>query len=183
MEANAPTGAMAPELSVDRWFNSEERTLSGLRGKVVALHAFQILCPGCVAHGIPQAQRMQGLSADLVVLGMHSVFEHHLAMEPVALRAFLHEYRVTFPVAVDRREPGSDVPLTMQAYGMKGTPTLVLIDRFGRIAYHAFGRAPDVEVGIMVGRLLEGAVDAGSDHRAVRPRAAAGGCDADGCQP
>jgi hypothetical protein len=29
-------------------------TASGLRGRPVLLHAFQMLCPGCVAHGTPQ---------------------------------------------------------------------------------------------------------------------------------
>lgn len=43
-----------PELQVGRWFNSDAPlSLAGLRGKVVALHAFQMLCPGCVAHGLP----------------------------------------------------------------------------------------------------------------------------------
>ena len=37
----------APELVVSRWFNtSEPLTLAGLRGRVVMLHAFQMLCPG-----------------------------------------------------------------------------------------------------------------------------------------
>ena len=50
--------ALAPEIAVSRWFNTKEPlTLSGLRGRPVLLHAFQMLCPGCVAHGTPQTQR------------------------------------------------------------------------------------------------------------------------------
>lgn len=46
----------APELDVIQWFNTEEPpTLAGLRGRVVVLHAFQMLCPGCVRSGLPQA--------------------------------------------------------------------------------------------------------------------------------
>ena len=49
----------APELAVSRWFNTDENpTLAGLRGEVVVIEAFQMLCPGCVSHGIPQAQRI-----------------------------------------------------------------------------------------------------------------------------
>jgi hypothetical protein len=29
-------------------------TASALRGRPVLLHALQMLCPGCVAHGTPQ---------------------------------------------------------------------------------------------------------------------------------
>lgn len=47
----------APEWSVSQWFNTDGNpTLAGLRGRVVMIEAFQMLCPGCVAHGLPLAQ-------------------------------------------------------------------------------------------------------------------------------
>ena len=73
---------------VSRWFStSEPLTLSALRGRPVLLHAFQMLCPGCVAHGTPQTQRAFELfkHSDLQVIGLHTVFEHHAAMTPVSL--------------------------------------------------------------------------------------------------
>ena len=89
-----------------------------------------MLCPGCVSHGLPQAQRVRATfpQEQVAVIGLHTVFEHHAAMTPVALQAFLHEYRIGFPVGVDRADPESPIPLTMRAYAMQGTPTLVLID-------------------------------------------------------
>ena len=66
---------MAPELAVSHWFNTPEPiTLQSLRGRVVLLHAFQMLCPGCVSHGTPQAQRAQTLfrNTDLAVIGLES---------------------------------------------------------------------------------------------------------------
>src|ERR1700761_2194689 len=55
--------ALAPEIAVSRWFNTgTPLTLSGLRGRPVLLHAFQMLCPGCVSHGTPQTQRAFDLS-------------------------------------------------------------------------------------------------------------------------
>ena len=49
--------ASAPELQVAQWFNTDAPvTLAGLRGKVVLVYAFQMLCPGCVTHTIPQAE-------------------------------------------------------------------------------------------------------------------------------
>lgn len=148
---------IAPELRVSQWFNtSEPLTLAALRGRVVVLHAFQMLCPGCVRSGIPQAQMIDRLfsSNDVAVIGIHTVFEHHAAMTPVSLAAFIKEYRITFPVAVDEASQDRAMPMTMAAYGMKGTPTLVLIDRAGRIRRHAFGAEDDLRIGAEIGLLL-----------------------------
>lgn len=52
------TADLAPTLDVMRWFNTPRpRALADLRGRVVVLHAFQMLYPGCVQGGLPQAQR------------------------------------------------------------------------------------------------------------------------------
>jgi peroxiredoxin len=148
----------APPLEVERWFNTDDPpTLERLRGRVVVLHAFQMLCPGCVAHALPQAKRLHEIAQrldDLVVLGLHSVFEHHAAMTPVALEAFLHEYRIAFPVAVDRPSSDGPIPHTMTAYGLRGTPSTIIIDRSGRIARHSFGAEDDLVLGLTLGSLL-----------------------------
>ena len=122
----------------------------------MVIEAFQILCPGCVSHGIPQAQRIQRtFGDDLTVLGLHCVFEHHDAMTPVSLEAFLYEYRITFPVGVDAYEGGVDLPITMARYQLRGTPSLIAVDRAGRIRVHAFGQADDLAVGATLGRLID----------------------------
>lgn len=150
----------APPLEVERWFNTDDPpTLERLRGKVVVLHAFQMLCPGCVAHALPQAKRLHEIAQrldDLVVLGLHSVFEHHAAMTPVALEAFLHEYRISFPVAVDRPSSDGPIPRTMAAYGLRGTPSTIIFDRNGGIARHSFGAEDDLVLGLTLGSLLRG---------------------------
>ncbi len=145
----------APEWATSQWFNTRQPLeLARLRGQVVALETFQMLCPGCVSRGIPQAQRIHaGFGDQLVVVGMHSVFEHHQAMPPVALEAFLHEYRVSFPVAVDAHD-ATGVPQTMRAYRMRGTPTLTLIDHRGALRHQWFGHVEDLELGARIARLL-----------------------------
>ena len=112
----------APELAITRWFNTANNpTLSDLRGEVVVIEAFQMLCPGCVSHGLPQAKRIQqAFHDDVTLLGLHCVFEHHEAMTPVSLEAFLHEYRITFPVGVDAHVPGVTLPVTMGRYQSAG---------------------------------------------------------------
>ncbi len=157
MVAMPQSGSPAPPWSVSRWFNTPQPlTLAALAGKVVVLHTFQMLCPGCVSHGLPQAQKIHRLFAgdELAMVGLHTVFEHHEAMQPHALEAFLHEYRIRFPVGVD--EPGGrgPIPKTMAAYELQGTPSLVLIDRRGRIRHHGFGAEDDLAVGARIATLL-----------------------------
>lgn len=147
----------APELDVAAWFNTPAPLrLAQLRGRVVVLHAFQMLCPGCILHGVPQAQRIHNLFAqdEVQVIGLHTVFEHHDAMREPSLKAFMHEFRVTFPVAVDRHQDGESLPSTMARYEMQGTPTLILVDRAGHIRAHQFGQLDDMAVGAQIARLV-----------------------------
>ena len=154
-----PSGQPAPPWITSAWLNSAVALQpADLRGKVVVVHAFQMLCPACVHHGLPQAQRIQKLfsSQDVAVIGLHTVFEHHAAMTVVSLRAFVHENRISFPVGVDAHQAGSDgpIPLTMRAYGLQGTPSLLLIDRAGRLRRHCFGAEDDLLVGAAIATLL-----------------------------
>jgi len=148
----------APPITASEWLNTPRPlTLADFRGRVVALEFFQMLCPGCVAHGLPQAQEIQRtFDPKLVaVVGVHSVFEHHAVMTPDALRVFTHEYGLTFPIAIDR--PANDsapIPLTMRAYGLQGTPSLILIDKTGRLRAHHFGAVSSLQLGAEIGRLL-----------------------------
>ncbi len=148
---------LAPALQTCQWFNQDQAlSLEDLRGKVVVLHAFQILCPGCVSHGVPQAERVHRFFPrnKVQVLGLHTVFEHHAVMTPPALAVFLHEYRVTHPVAVDLPVAGQAIPATMQAYNMQGTPSLMLIDQEGRLVLQEFGIVEDMRLGALIGQLL-----------------------------
>ncbi len=152
----SPPATAAP-LSIAQWFNTEASiTLDSLRGRVVLIHAFQMLCPGCVAQGLPQAMKVHQLfpASEVVVLGLHTVFEHHDAMTPTTLKAFLHEYRITFPVGVDRPAADSPIPTTMQAYGLRGTPSLIVIDRQGVVRLNHFGHIEDLALGALLGTLV-----------------------------
>lgn len=148
---------VAPPLEVSTWFNTETpKLLADLRGQVVVIEAFQMLCPGCVSHGLPQAQRIvDTFGSDVTVLGLHTVFEHHDAMTPVSLEAFLQEYRIGFPVGVDAHDRPGGTPITMSRYQLRGTPSLVLIDRAGRVRLNGFGHIDDLTVGATVARLID----------------------------
>jgi peroxiredoxin len=147
----------APEWITGQWLNSEPLTLEGLRGSVVVAGAFQMLCPGCVSDLIPQLRKAHAMfaKAPVKVIGLHTVFEHHDAMTPVSLKAFLHENRVTFPVGVDMpRHPADPIPETMALYGMQGTPTMMLIDKAGNLRRLSFGHVEDMTLGAEIVSLL-----------------------------
>ncbi|KQZ19215.1 alkyl hydroperoxide reductase [Mesorhizobium sp. Root552] len=170
----------APELMVERWFNSAAPiTLESLRGRPVLLHTFQMLCPGCVTQAIPQVKRIAAMfrKEDLAVIGLHTVFEHHDAMTPVSLEAFLHEYRITFPVGVDQPSENSPIPRTMAAYGFRGTPSLVLIDKAGNIRHHGFGQEDEIALGFRLGMLMSETAPAQQATATDAPD----GCGAEGC--
>ncbi|MBA3592228.1 MAG: redoxin family protein [Polaromonas sp.] len=152
------TVELAPTLQVRQWLNTPAPiSLEGLRGRVVVLHAFQMLCPGCVSQGVPQAKRIQAAfpAEDLVVIGLHTVFEHHAVMNAEALQVFVHEYGLSFPIGIDQPAERGPVPLTMQAYGLRGTPSLIVLDRRGQVCLNHFGHLDDFRLGALLGRLIE----------------------------
>jgi hypothetical protein len=152
------TSTYAPELLVQAWFNTDKPLfLSGLRGRVVVLAAFQVLCPNSIAGAIPQALRIFETfePKDVAVIGLHATFEHHDAFSVPVLKAFIHEYRIKFPIALDQPNPASPIPHTMERYKMRGTPSLVLIDRQGLVRKHAFGAVDDLRIGAEIGALTQ----------------------------
>lgn len=177
---------LAPDWDIAQWFNVDAPLdLRALRGRVAVAGAFQMLCPGCVSQTIPQLRQAHALfpESEVAVIGLHTVFEHHAAMGPTALEAFLHEYQVRFPVGVDRTSGrGEPIPSTMRRYGMQGTPTLLLIDREGRLRRQTFGHIPDLQLGAEIMALMRepANIDAVStdDRQRRNPQAK---CDADGC--
>jgi peroxiredoxin len=156
----APQGVvrLAPELQVSQWLNTATPlSLAALRGRVAVVHAFQMLCPGCVSTGLPQARRVHAMfdAKDVAVIGLHTVFEHHAVMTPEALAVFAHEYQLTFPIAIDHPSADSPVPLTMQTYQLKGTPSVLVFDRAGQLRLNHFGHCDDLALGALLGQLVQ----------------------------
>ena len=152
-----PALRTAPALVVSEWLNSDQPlTFETLLGRVVLLYAFQMRCPGCVEFAIPQAQRAHTFFSqdEVAVVGLHSVFEHHELNSTSALRGFARERRLTFPIAVDMPDARDGIPITMRALALQGTPSLVLVDRRGRIRMQRFGHVPDLELGAAVATLV-----------------------------
>lgn len=165
---------------VEAWFNTgTPLSLDALRGRIVVVLAFQMLCPGCVTHALPLATRVHRLFPhdQVAMIGLHTVFEHHDAMTATALAAFLHEYRIAFPVGIDRADATSPIPATMRAYSMRGTPTWLVFDRQGRLRSQWFGDVDPLRLGSGIGALLERGRTRKNERKASPPDAIAGATD------
>jgi hypothetical protein len=151
-----------PEFTTARWFNTAAPpTLAGLKGKVVVLSAFQLQCKGSMTHGLPQAMRLAGAFSDdeVQVLGLHVPFEQHDKETPDALEAFLGENEFEFPIGIDKPN-GNGIPKTMEAFEIRGTPTVLVFDRQGRLRRHYLGQVDDVRLGAEIMALAIEARDA-----------------------
>lgn len=145
-----------PEFSVSHWYNAAgDLTLEALKGKVVVVAAFQMLCPGSVKHGLPQALRMKSAFNDteVAVVGLHITFENFERQSPDKVRAFLRDEGITLPVAYDAPN-GRSLPKTMTAYELRGTPALLIFDRQGRLRRHYLGAVDDLRLGAEIMALV-----------------------------
>jgi hypothetical protein len=162
-----PQTQHAQPLEVVEWINTDHPLpLTSLTGKVVVVFAFQMLCPGCVMHCLPQAAKVHRMypKDEVQVIGLHSVFEHHDIMTIAALKTFISEYGYSFPVAVDKPSNIGPTPITMANYAMRGTPTVILIDKAGKLRFQRFGQLTDMQIGSYIGRLLSESAQNVTEH-------------------
>lgn len=110
--------------------DGERHALEDFRGKVVLVNFWATWCPPC-RREMPSLERlyqhMKGKS--FVVLAVNE-WE-----KPDLVFAYMGDLDVfpTFPILFDRN---SEVA---EAFGVKGLPTTVILDKQGRIAYRAIG--------------------------------------------
>lgn len=133
-----------------------------MTGRVVLVETFQMLCPGCIRYGLPQAQRVHRMFPQVAVIGLHTVFEHHAVTGRDALEVFLSEFDIGFPVGIDRHDDGHAMPATMRRYHLQGTPSTLVIDAAGRLRFSRLGTVDDLALGALLGQLLAEGDDAAS---------------------
>jgi len=156
----------AHEWQVSHWLNaSGGQSIAAMRGRPICAVVFQILCPICVSQALPQALRAQEAFSDasLAVIGLHAPLDHGEAQSsPLLLKAFLQQYRIGFPVAVDAIGPDG-APSTAREYNIQGAPTTLLIDRTGRLRLQRFGVLDDIRLGAYLNALMMEPIEALED--------------------
>ena len=132
----------APELKVDRWFNTEPITLSSSRGKVAVLNFWSALesNPEFCAVWFPALNRIHSQYSDkgVVVIGVHrsADLQHH-----ADIQAAIDKEEIRFPIGISAKAKTKieqDVlgiyGATFKDYAVKGIlPTILFVDKVGKV--------------------------------------------------
>jgi len=132
-EYKSSESAGAPELAKGEWINSESLSLKDLHGRVVLLDFWTFGCYNC-RNTLPfikdwdHRYREKGLT----VIGVHSPeFDDERQVEN--LRREVASLGITYPVVTDNDYQ------TWNAYHVEAWPTIVLLDKRGRIRWMHVG--------------------------------------------
>ena len=125
-------GDTAPELQVSGWTDAQTRRLADYCGRVVVIEFWGTWCGPCIRM-IPAIKKLQMKYEDdnVVFLGIHSA-GHSDA--DVKLQLSRNDWQI--PTAMDKGSSLAD-SATAQAYGVAGYPTIVIVDRNGKVTYHS----------------------------------------------
>lgn len=147
-EYKSSESGAAPDLAAGEWINSEPLTLTGLRGRVVLIEFWTFGCYNCrntlpYVKGWDARYRAKGLT----VIGVHSPeFDEERKIEH--LRRQVASLGITYPVVTD-----NDFR-TWKAYGVEAWPTILLLDKQGRIRWRRVGEGGYGEAERLIQKLL-----------------------------
>jgi thiol-disulfide isomerase/thioredoxin len=136
----ATSAEKAPALSGENWTNSEPLALDQLSGRVVLLEFWTFDCYNC-RNSLPaiKALAKKYQPTEVTVIGVHTP-ELDQEREWPNVTAAVKELGITYPVVSDN---AYDI---WNAYGVQAWPTVVIIDRKGRIRFRHIGEgAYDLE--------------------------------------
>jgi thiol-disulfide isomerase/thioredoxin len=128
-------GRPAPPLQIIGWTDGKSRSLADYRGKVIFLNFWGIWCSACL-NEMPRLERLKQKyePRGVVFLSIHTPGE-----EIEKIHRFLDLKKSSLVSALDedrRQHENSYNGVTADRYGVRGYPTLVLIDRQGNVAFH-----------------------------------------------
>ena len=124
-------GDIAPEWQAAEWLDGQPIRLADLRGKVVFLDFWGLWCSPCV-RSLPAIEKLR---RKYEPKGVAFVSIHTPGEKPAQVRKLLALKGAMLSCALDA---GPDDPArgtTARSYGVGGYPTIVLIDRSGKVAF------------------------------------------------
>jgi peptide-methionine (R)-S-oxide reductase len=130
----------APALSSGQWINSEPTTLENLRGRVVLVDFWTFGCYNC-RNTLPTLKRFDASYRDkgLTIVGVHTP-ESDYEKKLDKIQDAVKRNGIKYPVVTDTDGE------TWRAFGIEAWPTVVILDKQGRIRYTHIGEgAYDVQ--------------------------------------
>jgi cytochrome c biogenesis protein CcmG/thiol:disulfide interchange protein DsbE len=122
-------------------------TLSALKGKIVVIDFWATWCAACKeAFGELNAISTEMGSGGVVVVGVNLE-----KINPQKAAAFVKKAGITYTVALDPEMA------TAKSFGVKGVPSLVVIDKSGAIAkmFRGMNKATEKEISALLKSLIE----------------------------
>jgi cytochrome c biogenesis protein CcmG, thiol:disulfide interchange protein DsbE len=134
--SGALIGQPAPDFSLPVFHGGDAGSrieLSSLRGQVVVLDFWASWCKPCVAQAGILSAMAPRLADDVMLIGVNT------DDTPERARQFAKMHELPYPTVLD--EGGA-----ANAYGAKSLPTLIVIDRQGRVSSASVGLMSEAEV-------------------------------------
>jgi thiol-disulfide isomerase/thioredoxin len=128
----------APELRVSSFTGDKAPSLADYTGKVKVFFFFQSFCPGCLSRGFPVTRRLEAKyeeSQAVQFVYLQTTFELASVNTWEEAKEEAESWNVLAPVAQDEIDPRTENPITMGAYGSRGTPWTIVIDKDDRVRF------------------------------------------------
>lgn len=128
-------GKPAPELKVDRWFNTEPIALKLLQDKVVVLNFWSsvVNSEGC-AIWFSALNRIHDQYSDkgVIVIGVHTSadLEYYADIQEV-----IDQEQIRYPVGIATTDSQNKFGATFKDYSIEPIPTILLVDRAGETQF------------------------------------------------
>ncbi|MEP6743278.1 MAG: redoxin family protein [bacterium] len=143
----------APELAPGSWINSEPLTLKNLRGRVVLLEFWTFGCYNC-RNTLPYVKQWNERYGNqgLTTIGVHSPeFDEERSLENV--RREVNSLGIKYAVITDNAYE------TWRAYNVEAWPTIIVLDKAGRVRWMHVGEGAYDETERTIQQLLAESAD------------------------
>ena len=144
----ANTAPAAPEFAKGNWINSDPLTLNKLRGHVVLVEFWTFGCNNC-RNTLPSVKEWDARYRErgLTIVGVHTP-ETNSEYIIDNVRRELPGLGIKYPVVTDNDYT------TWKAYGVEAWPTILVLDKLGRIRWLQVGEGRYEETGSVIKTLL-----------------------------